>query len=535
MILTPDGVPASQLVPSGGGDGISEQDVLQAEADLGRADLYYFNKHILQLGEGSPIQRPQEEIEPLCVWLQKPIPAHVGPKGRFKRFLALPRGCGKTFTVAGYVAWRIVRNPNIAIFFTSEEKAQASASVRFVSEKLSGPRVEALYGKMRGEKDWTQHRFTVANRNRARREPTVMSGGVDVPVQGWHFDLIIADDLQGKTNNTPEGIAKVKEYLSLLWPVLNPGGELIWICTRWDYDDAAADILKQRSQDKTSWDALGDRGFFGAYATPADTPIFPSATVGEPLFPSVLPRSELERLKASMPLYQFSCQYDNDPIPSEAQYFRSSDFQYVPAYDATATHYEGLVYYMGVDTASGLDTVKKGDDTAIIVIGVRGQERHRTITVVEVVGGQWKPLQIMTTMQTMYEKWRPRTVGLETAGAGKMFYAGLKEWMQKEMVWLPIRELPHAGTDESKADRIATLEPEYRARRIFHAENLRGSKLEEQLLRFKPGGRAHDDYPDALAMAVETIRPGHLGQAERNKRRNRLLTYQPIYPDSTGY
>ena len=527
---------------------ITDESVLQAEADLGRADLYYFNSHIIELGAGSPLKRPQDEIEPLCVWLQKPKPADVGAKGRWKRFVALPRGCGKTFTVAGYVAWRIVNNPNIAIFFTSEEKAQAAASVRFVADKLTNPRVTALYGNMRGETNWTQDRFTVANRTRVRREPTVMAGGIDVPAQGWHYDLIIADDLQGKTNNTPEGIAKVKEYLSLLWPVLNPGGELIWICTRWDYDDAAADILRQYNQDNTTWDVMGNRGFFGAYATAQDTRFFPAAKVGEPLFESVLPEEELGRLRQTMSLYQFSCQYLNDPLPSEAQYFREGDFQYVPAYQGSSApgdqeeddsglrpqeFYRGMVYYMAVDPASGVDSVKKGDDTAIVVIGVKGEKLHRTYTVVEAVGGQWKPQQILGTVQSLNEKWRPRAIGVETAGVGKFFWAMLKEWMQKEMVWLPLREVKHAGGVNSKADRIATLEPEYRARRVFHAEHIKHSKLEEQLLRFKPGGRSHDDYPDALAQCLELVKEGHLQR--RRRTRGFTLGYgSPTY-ESTGY
>lgn len=512
----------------------TEEEVLDAEASLGRADLYYFSSEIIQLGAGSTITRPKEELEPLTSWLSEPKPGHVGPKGRWKRFCALPRGCGKTFTVAGYVAWRIINDPNIAIFFTSEEKAQASASVRFVAEKLTSPRVKALYGDMRGEKDWTQNRFTVSNRTRTRREPTVMSGGVDVPVQGWHFDLIIADDLQGKTNNTPEGIGKVKEYLTLLWPVLNPGGELIWICTRWDYDDAAQDILVQRTQDPTTWDAMGRRGYFGAYATPEDTKIFPSVDVGAPLFDSVLPEDELARLRQTMSLYQFSCQYLNDPLPSEVAYFRHEDFQYVGQYEEDNPHHQGMLFYMAVDTASGHATVKKGDDTAITVIGVKGERLHKTYTVVESVGGQWKPNQIMGTINTLYEKWRPRAIGIETAGGGKFFLATLKEWMQKEMIYLPLKELTHAGTDESKADRIATLEPLYRTRRVFHVKHIQGSKLEEQLLRFKPGGRSHDDYPDSLAMCAELVKEGHLAQKRDTPRRVTFGAMRPRY-DSTKY
>ena len=516
---------------------VSESDLLADEADLGRHDLYYFTENILRLGEGSPFTRPREEIEPICLWLQKPRPEHVGKKGRWKRFLALPRGTAKTSLVQAYATWRVVKNPNLRVFFTSEVKSLSLDSAAHIMAFLTAPHVEARYGKFKGDRDWQRGKFIVSQRTLPRKEPTMMAGGVDVSSQGRHYDLIIADDLQGKTNTTPEGIAKVKDYLRLLWPILDPGGELIWICTRWDFEDVAGDILREINLDQQAWDHIGDRAYFGCYGWIGDEEVFPHAEIGEPLFPSILPEKELKQLRASLTPYHFSCQYENNPIPSENAYFRYEDFQYVGEYDTENPIFQGLTFYMGVDPASGTKGVRRGDDTALIVLGVKGDGATRSYYIVDADGGQWKPKQILEKMMVFYEKWRPRRIALETTGPGKFFYAMLQEWMKTEQIYLPIKEVTHAGTTETKADRIARLEPLYRSHAVFHVQHLKSSKFETQLLRFLPGGATHDDYPDALAMATEIVRPGHMQKREQLSKPGRV-TYAgvggPRYK-STGY
>jgi len=280
--------------------------LLDVEAELGRRDLFYFTTEILRVQDDSPFVRPRSEIEPICIWLAKPKPDWVSGQSRWKRFLALPRGTAKTTLVSAYVAWRIVRNPNIAVYYTSEEKALALDISETISQMLTSERVEAIYGKFQGERNWQKGKYVIAQRTARRKDPTLMAGGVDVSAQGRHPDLIIADDLQGKTNVKPDGIEKVKEYLRLIWPVLNPGGELVYICTRWDYADCAADILKQRSIDPTSWDAPGSRGYFGATAQVGDEEFFPHAVPGKPLFPSILDEATQSELKLSMNIYHYT-------------------------------------------------------------------------------------------------------------------------------------------------------------------------------------------------------------------------------------
>jgi phage terminase large subunit-like protein len=503
--------------------------LLDVEAELGRRDLFYFTTEILRVQDDSPFVRPRSEIEPICIWLAKPKPDWVSGQSRWKRFLALPRGTAKTTLVSAYVAWRIVRNPNIAVYYTSEEKALALDISETISQMLTSERVEAIYGKFQGERNWQKGKYVIAQRTARRKDPTLMAGGVDVSAQGRHPDLIIADDLQGKTNVKPDGIEKVKEYLRLIWPVLNPGGELVYICTRWDYADCAADILKQRSIDPTSWDAPGNRGYFGATAQVGDEEFFPHAVPGKPLFPSILDEATQSELKLSMNIYHYYCQYENEPIPSETQYFRQEDFQYVEAYDPLDPLFQGITFYIGVDPAGGVDTTKRGDDTAIVVVGVKGTRSHRQHFVVDVAGGQLKPSEIHMEICRLYDQWRPRRVSIETSGPGKQYWANLKEWLYQEVRYLPLQEVTRGGTRESKADRIGRLEPLYRSHSVWHLKHVTNSKLEEQLLRFAPGGAVHDDYPDALSTALEAVKEGHMKQAQRTQ-----PSYKPRYP-SMGY
>jgi len=286
---------------------LTDAQLLAISAQYSLDDLYYFNSEIMRFGtelsDGVLFTIPREQIGPIIDWLSLPRPSYLPAQARRKRFLALPRGTTKTSMVSGYAAREILKDPNISIFYTSELKALAVEVVKDIGARLTAEPVLRRWGPLRPGTGWREDRFTVATRTRPRKDPTMMAGGIDVPIQGFHFDLIIADDLQGVTNNSVEGIRKVREYLRLLMPVLNPGGELIWICTRWGYDDAASHILKEAREVPGSWEYPG-LGYFGAYVRPQDLEFFTwlrPEHVGTSLWPSVLPDDEPGgRLRATL-------------------------------------------------------------------------------------------------------------------------------------------------------------------------------------------------------------------------------------------
>ncbi len=420
----------------------------------------------------------------------------------------------------------------------SEEKKLANRVCDDLAQRLCTEEMEAVFGKLRGDRDWTFDHFTLSTRRKKRKEPTLMTSGVDVPIQGWHFDLIVCDDLQGQSNNTPEGIEKVRNYLNLLWPVLNPGGELIWICTRWDYADVAAGIIKEWENNPLAWEMLPtQRGYVGAIAVPGDADMFRDVDgnshveVDSPIFPSVLDEKVLDELRKEPPigmgLYNFSCQYLNDPIPSELAKFDPKDFRYVEdwepqdEFDLTNPSddlFRGLIYYMAIDPASGEAEVRLGDDTSVSAIGVRGTDLQRQHFVVESDGGKWRPNETVDRIFLLARKWRPALIGIETNAMQKTLKWYLEERMRAEGIYLPIREIKRSGRG-AKSDEILKLQPFYRSHSIFHFKSMKNGKLEEQLIRFKPGSRIHDDYPDSLAMCFELIREGYQVRAQRSRQR----------------
>ena len=61
---------------------------------------------------------------------------------------------------------------------------------------------------------------------------------------GMHFDVIIMDDLNSASNsNTPEARAKVRDHYRMNHAILEPGGIMLVIGTRYAADDVIGFIL----------------------------------------------------------------------------------------------------------------------------------------------------------------------------------------------------------------------------------------------------------------------------------------------------
>ena len=477
--------------------------MFEDEAEFGLLDPYYFETGILRAGQDDEFPRTENEIRPFLEWLNAPRDlARFPPKARWLRYWSTPRFTAKSVGVAAWACQRIIEDPNIAIMVMSEEKRQAIKIVGMIRDWLELPHVERLYGKFKSGKNWAADEFTVCQRTvTSKKDPTVQASGMDVPMQGWHPDIMIWDDLLGETNNTREGIVKVKARLAASMPVLRAGGIGIWICTRWDLEDPAEQILER--WEKGLWDAPGHRGFFSCYAVDGDEKFYPHAVPGEPLYPTVLPHDEIERLRKEMPFELFASQILNDPIPAEGAYFRQSDFQYLPLYTSDGDLnpvLKNATPFMSVDPASGKQLVERGDDHAMHVAFFEWLENVVRMYVVEEAGGRWKTDEFVNRFHSLVEKWRPRKIFIETHNYKDWLMHPLKRRAQEFGVHYPIEEVGRGGKGgEAKSDRVLSLQTPYVYHQVWHADNIKNGRTEEQLLRFRPNPKDHDDFRDNLA------------------------------------
>ncbi len=160
---------------------------------------------------------------------------------------------------------------------------------------------------------------------------------------------------------------------------------------------------------------------------------------------------------------------------------------------------DGAVPFMAGDFASGQETVKRGDDTAMGVAFLKWLENSVQMFVVDVRGGRWKPDRVVDCFFSMVEMWRPRKIFLETNAYKEWLMTPLRKGALEKGLHLPIEEVTQSRSTGGK-DRIFALVTPYTYRQVWHAEELKNSKAEEQILRFQPGGKEHDDYPDMLSM-----------------------------------
>jgi len=160
----------------------------------------------------------------------------------------LPRGSFKsTIITQSFPMWRLCQNPNYRIlidsikiersqFFLSEIKQQCEKNARF----------KELFGEWKNVPGWTEKSITLAHRTTTAREPSIMCAGINAPVTGGHYDLIIVDDLHDETNSyTETGCEKARQHLQSLMPILEPKTahglkppQFIVVGTRWNNIDA---------------------------------------------------------------------------------------------------------------------------------------------------------------------------------------------------------------------------------------------------------------------------------------------------------
>lgn len=414
-----------------------------------------------------------------------------------RKLLLIPRGHLKTAIVTkGFVIQSLLRNPDIRILIANQVWDKSREMLyeikQLLTEKTDLPK---LFGGFISER-WREDDIVISQRTKALAAPTIGTSGVEAELTSSHYDMIILDDLQGEKNfQTPDSREKVKRYYRSMMDLIEPGGVIIVIGTRWHLDDVYQYIMDNEKE------------YY-------DIEVRQVIENGKIIFPKKFQKKfdpdtkswttvdyhctdYIDYLK-KRPSEEFASQYMNNPIDSENAIFRKSYFKY---YDRRP---ERLFVSMTIDPA-----ISEKQSADYFAINVSGMDEKYNIYVLDTVKGHWKVAESIDNIFTTFQKWRPSVVGLETIAYQKALKSWLEEKQRERGVFFPITELTR-NTNESKEFRIKALEPFYRDGMIFHAPWMKS--LEEELLQF-PRGK-HDDEIDALASQLSLLVPGDSQAAE---------------------
>ena len=443
-------------------------------------DLFKFNKFILDAEIGNTGFVPLAEF-------QKEMCHFVQDERRKKKLILIPRNHLKTKLISvGYSLFRIAEDAKVRILIYSATWQMAVDIVSQIQRQLAkNEKFINLFGTLsEGAKEWSQDRIRLSIND--RREPTVTAAGIDNNLVGGHYDLIIFDDVVNRDNiGTADQIQKVIRRYNDSLDLLEPGGQIIVVGTRWHDSDLYGWILSPDNLVLPTYDVMVKQAYEGDLQTGDNF---------ETIWPGKFERRDLLERLNSEGWAHFSAQYLNNPVPEQDAIFKRSWFQYYEDLEGKL-----LNKFMAVDPA--ISEAKYADYTAMVVVGV---DQYNLIYILDVVRARLLPNDIIKEIFRLVNRWQLSSVAIEIVAFQKTLAYSMREEMKRRNKLFHIEEVkPY---DRSKDERIKGLQPLYENGKIYHNKLLPNNYfLEDELTRYPRG--THDDCIDALSYLKDIIFP----------------------------
>jgi phage terminase large subunit-like protein len=268
------------------------------------------------------------------------------------------RGGGKTTiaTITDAVG-EIVRYPDIRLLIASKTLQNSQDFMKEIKGHFeSNVLFREIFGDLVGRNQWDERSIEVAGRTQSRKEPTIMTVGVDGAVASKHYDGIYADDLVEEENSRTEYMRnRLKRWFySVLMPCLEPPdpniparGKLRVSGTRYHPEDHYDHLQKNELKESTL--------------------IVPALSAdGQSAWPAKFSAEQLKKLRRTAGIVIFNAQYQCDCEAMKGEIFQYDHFERHPLSDFPKR--EDMKVYMGVDLAIG--EKESNDKFALAVIGV---------------------------------------------------------------------------------------------------------------------------------------------------------------------
>lgn len=210
---------------------IQELALKQAIAQRAKKDLFFLANSILCYE-----QMTKQTHGPICNMLMSETK---------KKLLVVPRGCFKsTLCSISFPIWLLINDPNHRILLDSELFTNSSRFLREIKGHLEKPDLVEIFGEFKATNVWNDTEIIINQRTKVYKEGSITCSGVAANKTGQHYSVIIADDLSSLDNAmSPEQREKVIEHYRLYISLLDPGGTLVVVGTRYAQGDIIGHIL----------------------------------------------------------------------------------------------------------------------------------------------------------------------------------------------------------------------------------------------------------------------------------------------------
>lgn len=456
---------------------------------------------------------------------------HVDMANHYQKFLYpgswsaffLPRSAFKsTLVTSGGNGWELLRNEDLTIAMGSSITDRAldfqHETQRIFDDNELFAWLYPEYVPEKGQRSWNDKEFTLPNRTRRKRAPSMETIAVGASSQGIHAELLKLDDIVGDAQlNSERGanadMRRIGNWFKSNKRTLldNPERDrIVAVGTRYSIEDPWEQIMDSiRGKFGSGWEDIprdeSPDGEWNVYYRQA-------VENGKAIFPESISIETLDKMRQDDP-WNYLTQYRNNPYTQEtaelSQYEpEEAHIDYRNDIDSWVVGFE-MYHEAPVEfPLSACDVVIAVDPAATEKNAVTVKSsRSALVVVVTTPDGRWVVadgaadyVPISTVFEWMFDRhrrWKPRVISLEQNGPFKILRSMVLEEQRRRKQWIGV--VPAKGVGDKDARIRAELEPRLRDGRLYLTAKIKKLFMEE-LVAFPSGWKK--DFLDATAQAL---------------------------------
>jgi predicted phage terminase large subunit-like protein len=475
---------------------------------LDELELLEIEKMIEELDKRATLQAARDDLIAFCLYMDPNYKV-----GRHHRILAdklmaieagvedrvcvnIPPRHGKSQLVSTYYpAWFIGRNPGKKVMLVSHTTDLAVDFGRKVRNHIDSDPYRDVFPTTALSMDSKS-----AGRWNTTTSCEFYATGVGSALAGRGADLLLVDDPHSEQdilNGNFTAFDKAYEWFAFgARTRLMPGGRVAIVHTRWHQDDLTGRLIR----DMTNND---DSDQYEVVEFPAILEVEDKETgdfVQKALWPEFFDLQALLRTKASMPVFQWNAQYQQNPTGEEAAIIKRDWWRLWPDDDPPAVEY----VIMSLDAAA--EAHNRADFTSLTTWGVffNDEENMHQIILLNAIKRRMEFPELKSLALEEYQQWEPDAFIVEKKSSGTPLYQEMRRSGLMVQEYTPVRG--SANNPNSKMARLNSVSDIISSGLVWVPPKRWAEELVEEVAGFPFA--SNDDQVDTTIMALMRFRQG---------------------------
>ena len=404
----------------------------------------------------------------------------------------MPPRHGKSMLVSTmYIAWYLGKNPSHKVMMVSHTTDLAVDFGRKVRNLVGSPVYKQIFPDVSLAIDSKS-----AGRWNTNRGGEFFACGVGSSIAGRGAHLLVIDDPHSEQDIISGNYAAFdKAYEWYTYGArtrLMPGGRVAVVQTRWSQDDLTGRLTKDMAMVENS-----DQYEVVEFPAILD---FTSKRTGKvtekPLWPEFFDLAALLKTKASMPVFQWNAQYQQNPTAEEGSVVKREWWREWTKDEPPEVEY----IIMSADTAA--ETKNRNDFSVFTLWGVfmNEEENRHDIIGLDCIKKRLEFPELKDMAYELYQKWEPDCFIVEKKSSGVALYQEMRR------TGIPVQEFtPHRGSGDKLA-RLNAVADIVRSGMVWLPVTRWADEVIEEIAAFPFG--TNDDIVDSTTMALSRFRSG---------------------------